>query len=175
MSEGHIAPSFVVVATAQFAEQSGSVGLRSRGQAFPPCQQGGPSLSCTTSASGRIVDSLKRIDTASDVVKTHNAKARILRSHGMLVVLAPASHFAMPAKTLAVQTVVDSEALRDPDLVLADRPPVRIGMFDGLSEYLSGITTGAIQMEDVSVVVVDEQSYEVRKYDASGRHVRTSG
>ena len=81
----------------------------------------------------------------------------------------------MPATTLAVQIVVESEAPRDPDLVLADEPLVRIGMLDGPPEYLFGNVTGAIRLEDGSVVIADEQSHEVRMYNASGGHVWTSG
>ncbi len=62
-----------------------------------------------------------------------------------------------------------------PDLVLADDPLVRIGVLDGPMEYIFGNVTGAIRLEDGSVVIADEQRYEVRMYDASGRHVWTSG
>ena len=86
-----------------------------------------------------------------------------------------AALLTMPATTLAVQIVVESEAPRDPDLVLADEPLVRIGMLDGPPEYLFGNVTGAIRLEDGSVVIADEQSHEVRMYDASGGHVWTSG
>lgn len=71
--------------------------------------------------------------------------------------------------------VVESEAPRDPDLILADEPLVRIGVLDGQLEYIFGEVTGAVRLEDGSVVVADEQSNDVRRYDASGRHVWTSG
>ena len=48
-------------------------------------------------------------------------------------------------------------------------------MLDGPMEYIFGNVTGAIRLEDGSVVIADEQSYNVRRYDASGRHVWTSG
>ncbi len=82
---------------------------------------------------------------------------------------------AGPGGRLAAQTVVESEAPRDPDLVLADEPLVRIGMVAGPEEYLFGNVTGAIRLEDGSIVVADEQSYEVRRYDANGQHMWTSG
>ena len=80
-----------------------------------------------------------------------------------------------PATPLPLQTVVESDAPRDPDLVLADEPLVRIGMLDGPMEYIFGNVTGAIRLEDGSLVVADESIYEVRMYDAAGRHVWTSG
>ena len=86
-----------------------------------------------------------------------------------------AALLTMPATTQAVQVVIESEAPREPDLVLADEPLVRIGMLDGPTEYLFGNVTGAIRLEDGSVVIADEQSHEVRMYDASGGHVWTSG
>ena len=76
---------------------------------------------------------------------------------------------------LAAQTVVESPAPRYPDLVLADEPLVRIGVIDGPVEYIFGDVTGAIRLEDGGVVIVDEQSHNVRRYDAGGRHVWTSG
>ncbi len=82
---------------------------------------------------------------------------------------------AMPATTLAFQTVAESQAPREPDLVLADEPLLRIGMYDGPPEYLFGEITGAIRLADGSVVVADEQSYEVRMYDDNGFHLWTSG
>ena len=41
-------------------------------------------------------------------------------------------------------------------------------MLDGPMEYIFGNVTGAIRLEDGSVVIADEQSYNVRRYDASG-------
>ena len=80
-----------------------------------------------------------------------------------------------PEIIITGQTIVESEAPSDPDLTLADEPLVRIGMLDGPMEYIFGNVTGAIRLEDGSVVIADEQSYNVRRYDASGRHVWTSG
>ena len=80
-----------------------------------------------------------------------------------------------PATTFPLQTVIESDAPRDPDLILADEPLVRIGVLDGQMEYIFGNITGAIRMENGSVVVADESIFEVRMYDAAGRHVWTSG
>ena len=52
---------------------------------------------------------------------------------------------------------------------------MRVGLLDGPDEYIFGNITGAVRLEDGSVVVADEQSHEVRKYDAGGRHLWTSG
>ena len=82
---------------------------------------------------------------------------------------------AVSASPFASQTVAESESPRDPDLTLADEPAVRIGMLDGPMEYIFGNVTGAIRLPDGSVVIADEQSYNVRRYDASGRHMWTSG
>ena len=83
--------------------------------------------------------------------------------------------FAMPATTFAFQAVAESQAPRGPDLVLANEPLVQIGVFDGSPEYIFGDVTGAIRLEDGSVVVADEQAHEVRRYDADGNHMWTSG
>lgn len=79
------------------------------------------------------------------------------------------------AATLAAQTVVESENTIGPDLSLSDEPLVRIGILDGPMEYMFGEVTGAIRLQDGSVVVVDEQSYEVRMFDGGGRHMWTRG
>ena len=98
-----------------------------------------------------------------------------IRAFGKWSTLLLAALFAMPATTFAFQTVAESHAPREPDLVLADDPLLRIGMFDGPPEYLFGEVKGAIRLEDGSVVVADEQSYEVRMYDATGIHLWTNG
>lgn len=90
-------------------------------------------------------------------------------------VLMLAALFAMPGTAVAVQTVVESPAPLEPDLALANEPLLRIGMLDGPPEYIFGEVTGAIRLADGSVVVADEQAYEVRMYDAEGNHVWTSG
>ena len=82
---------------------------------------------------------------------------------------------AASASPFTLQTIVESDAPRDPDLTLADEPLVRIGMLDGEMEYIFGNVTGAIRLEDGSVVIADEQSYNLRRYDASGQHMWTSG
>lgn len=91
----------------------------------------------------------------------------------MLLNASPA--FAASWSLLAFQTVVESDGPRDPDLTLADEPSVRIGSIDGDLEYLFGNVTGAVRLEDGSVVIADEQSYNVRRFDATGRHMWTSG
>lgn len=70
---------------------------------------------------------------------------------------------------------MESDSPREADLVLPDEPLVRVGMLDGPMEYLFGDVAGAIRLRDGSLVVADEQSYNVRKFDASGQHVWTSG
>ena len=86
-----------------------------------------------------------------------------------------AAHVLMSAATLTAQTVVESKDPIGPDLTLSDEPLVRIGILDGPMEYMFGEVAGAIRLADGSVVVADEQSYEVRMFDASGGHVWTSG
>ena len=81
----------------------------------------------------------------------------------------------LPATPLGGQEVVESAAPRDPDLTLAAEPLVRIGALDGPLEYIFGDVTGAVRLDDGSIVVVDEQSHNVRRYDPNGRHVWTSG
>ena len=71
--------------------------------------------------------------------------------------------------------VVESQAPAAANLVLADEPLVRVGMLDGPMEYLFGSIEGGVRLEDGGIVVADEQSYEVRRFDARGRHVWTSG
>ena len=66
------------------------------------------------------------------------------------------------------QTIVESDSPREVDLVLADEPLMRVGMLDGPVEYLFGNITGAVRLNDGSVVVADEQSHEVRMFDAGG-------
>ena len=76
---------------------------------------------------------------------------------------------------LVAQTIVESDSPREADLVLADEPLLRVGMLDGPDEHLFGNISGAIRLEDGSVVVADEQSRNIRMFDAGGRHVWTSG
>ena len=101
--------------------------------------------------------------------------ASVMAAHLAIAAAAPGAVPAAAAAPSALQTVVESESPRDPDLVLADEPLVRIGVLDGPPEYIFGNVTGAIQLEDGSVVVAGEQSYNVRRYDAGGRHMWTSG
>ena len=103
---------------------------------------------------------------------TRSALTRIALATMLLV----ASHpLAVSGSPSAFQTVVESEGPRNPDLTLADEPLVRIGRIDGEIEYIFGNVTGAVRLGDGSVVVADEQSYNIRRYDASGRHMWTSG
>ena len=105
----------------------------------------------------------------------HSPGVLVLTAHLALLATAFGTGPAERGGRLAAQTVVESEAPRDPDLVLADHPLVRIGMVDGPEEYLFGNVTGAVRLEDGSIVVADEQSYAVRRYDATGQHMWTSG
>lgn len=82
---------------------------------------------------------------------------------------------ALLVTPLAAQETVESAAPRDPDLTLADEPLVRIGIVDGPLEYIFGSVTGAVRLEDGSIVVADEQSANLRRYDSNGRHLWTSG
>ena len=132
-----------------------------------------------------VLDGLLVGGSKGDTMKTNVTIARIPRGRCTPAVLALAAHLilpatfgagrAMPVSPLAAQTLVESDAPRDPDLTLADEPLLRIGTLDGPMEYIFGNVTGAIRLEDGSVVIADEQSYNVRRYDASGRHVWTSG
>ena len=79
------------------------------------------------------------------------------------------------AAPAGAQEVVESAAPRGPDLTLAGEPLVRIGIVDGPVEYIFGNVTGAVRLADGSIVVADEQSGNVRRFDANGRHMWTSG
>ena len=94
--------------------------------------------------------------------------------------LATATLLAVVALTCDItdvlaQTIAESDSPRDADLVLADEPLVRVGLLDGPDEYLFGNITGAVRLEDGSVVIADQSIFEIRMFDASGRHVWTSG
>ncbi|MXW31626.1 MAG: hypothetical protein F4100_03650 [Rhodothermaceae bacterium] len=104
---------------------------------------------------------------------TPSANARVVLFRAMIRVAIYG--LLMPATTLAAQTIVESEDPGRSNLTLAEEPLVRIGVLEGPMEYMFGEITGAIRLEDGSVVVADEQSYEVRMFDASGRHLWTSG
>ncbi|MCE2454385.1 MAG: hypothetical protein J4G12_01000 [Gemmatimonadetes bacterium] len=82
---------------------------------------------------------------------------------------------APAASQLAPQTIVESDSPGRADLVLADEPLMRIGLLDGPDEFLFGNITGAVRLEDESVVVADQSIFEIRKFDARGRHVWSSG
>ncbi len=73
------------------------------------------------------------------------------------------------------QAIVESDSPREADLKLAAEPLVRVGLLDGPDEYLFGNIAGAARLMDGSVVVADDQSHEVRMFDAGGRHLWTSG
>ncbi|WP_419165386.1 hypothetical protein [Candidatus Palauibacter sp.] len=79
------------------------------------------------------------------------------------------------AAPIGAQEAVESAAPRAPDLTIAGEPLVRIGALDGPLEYIFGEVAGAVRMDDGSIVVVDEQSHNVRRYDADGQHLWTSG
>ena len=80
-----------------------------------------------------------------------------------------------PRAIVVPQTIVESDSPREADLVLADEPLVRVGLLDGPDEYLFSNIEGGVRLEDGNIVVADEQSYEIRMFDARGRHVWTSG
>ena len=104
---------------------------------------------------------------------THGNRRPLNRAIHPAAILA--AHVAVPPTTLTAQTVVESETTRYPDLILADEPLVRVGVLDGPMEYLFSNIEGGVRLEDGSIVVADEQSYEIRLFDARGRHVWTSG
>ena len=94
--------------------------------------------------------------------------------------LATATLLAVVALTfdtteVTAQTIAESDSPRDADLVLADEPLVRVGLLDGPDEFLFGNITGAVRLEDGSVVIADQSNFEIRMFDARGRHVWSSG
>ena len=91
------------------------------------------------------------------------------------LVLSALALTVVAAAPIAAQEVVESASPRHPDLTIADQPLVRIGMLDGPLEYIFGDVTGAVRLNDGSIVVADEQSDNVRRYDEAGRHLWTSG
>ena len=52
---------------------------------------------------------------------------------------------------------------------------MRIGAVDGPDAQIFGNVTGALRLEVGGVVVADEHAYEIRLFDANGRHLWTSG
>ena len=124
------------------------------------------------------LSSLAKPHILPDLMKNHavstpSADARI-RMYGAMIWLAIYG-LLLPATTLAAQTIAESEDPGGRNLTLSDEPLVRIGVLEGPIEYMFGEITGAIRLEDGSVVVADEQAYEVRMFDTSGRHVWTTG
>ena len=97
-----------------------------------------------------------------------------LGSPGGTVLLIAVS-ILVPPLALAAQEVIESALPRDPDLTLADEPLVRVGIVDGPLEYIFGNVTGGVRLEDGSIVVADEQSGNIRRFDPNGRHLWTSG
>ena len=77
-------------------------------------------------------------------------------------------HRAAPG-TRQPGNVIESAAPRDADLTLAEEPLLRVGIVDGPLEYIFGNVTGAVRLEDGSIVVADEQSGNLRRFDANGR------
>ena len=104
---------------------------------------------------------------------THGNRCRLHRAIHPAAILA--AHLVVPLTALTAQTVVESEIPGYPDLILADEPLVRVGVLDGPMEYLFSNIEGGVRLEEGSIVVADEQSYEIRMFDARGRHVWTSG
>ena len=103
----------------------------------------------------------------------HGNRHRLNRAIHPAAILA--AQLAVSPTTLAAQTVVESETPGSPDLILADEPQLRVGILDGPTEYLFSNIEGGVRLEDGGIVVADEQSYEIRMFDARGRHVWTSG
>ena len=87
----------------------------------------------------------------------------------------PASRNDTGDSPIVAQTIMESDSPREADLVLANEALVRVGLLDGPGEYLFSNIVGAARLQDGSIVVADEQSHEVRMFDANGRHVWTSG
>ena len=104
---------------------------------------------------------------------THGNRQWLNRAIHPALILA--AHLAGPPATLSAQTVVESATPGMPDLTLADEPQVRVGMLEGPTEYLFSTIEGGVRLEDGSIVLADEQTYEIRMFDARGRHVWTSG
>ena len=93
----------------------------------------------------------------------------------LLALLVLACDITDVAAIVVPQTIVESDSPREAELVLADEPLVRVGLLDGPDEFLFSNIEGGVRLEDGSIVVADEQSYEIRMFDARGRHVWTSG
>ena len=87
----------------------------------------------------------------------------------------PTTPATTPNPQTPPQATTHSPAPLHPDLVLAAEPLVRIGTIDGPDAEIFGNVTGAVRLEDGSVVVADEHAYEIRLFDANGRHLWTSG
>ena len=81
----------------------------------------------------------------------HRPKLAVEGAAGLLLTVS----ILVPPQVLAGQEVVESAALRDPDLRLADAPRLRVGIVDGPLEYIFGSVTGAVRLEDGSIVVAD--------------------
>ena len=93
----------------------------------------------------------------------------------LLALLVLACDITDVAAIVVPQTIVESDSPREAELVLADEPLVRVGLLDGPDEFLFSNIEGGVRLEDGSIVVADEQSYEIRMFDARGHHGWTSG
>ncbi len=58
---------------------------------------------------------------------------------------------------------------------LAAEPALDIGMLDGPPQYQFGRVTGAVRLDDGTVVVGDDQSKDLRFFDRTGRYLKTVG
>lgn len=58
---------------------------------------------------------------------------------------------------------------------LASEPDLVIGRLEGEAPYLFGEITGAVRLDDGSIVVADDQASELRWFDPSGTFVRAVG
>ncbi len=63
-----------------------------------------------------------------------------------------------------------------PEWTLASGPPLlEVGQLDGDDPYLFGSVWDATRFDDGTIAITDGQTYEIRLFDSSGRHVRTFG
>ena len=93
----------------------------------------------------------------------------------MYAVILFAIYLPLLSASLCAQQIVESKASNATELKLSAEPVVRIGVLEGPLEYMFGRVSGAIRLNDGSVVVADEQNYEVRMFDSQGRHMWSSG
>lgn len=74
--------------------------------------------------------------------------------------------------------IVENRAPVHPDspwLVIPDAPIVSIGAWDGPEAEMFGMVRAVLLLGEGTVVVADHQALELRWFDSTGAHVRTSG